>query len=203
MAILTYRLSLPRRFRVDFDRERAAIAGFRDKARGIDDTRRAPAPFNEIGKGLSNSLEEVLHMKHRFVMAAVVAVVGATGAYAAAQTSTQRTIGQQKIEQRLDKRFEKLDLNHDGVLSKDELHQGVEARMAKVQQRVQTRIDARFAKADKNQDGVISRDEWTGQPARFDRLDTNHDGALSKDEIRSAFARRMARRTARRLQNGR
>lgn len=141
-------------------------------------------------------------MHYRVLAAAVTLALGATGVYAAAQPSVQRTTRQDRIQQRmherLDTRFAKVDANHDGVLSKDELERALDARLAKVRQRVQKRVDTRFAKADKNQDGLISRDEWPGQAGRFDRLDTNHDGALSKDEIRAGLGRRVGRRVRRR-----
>jgi Ca2+-binding EF-hand superfamily protein len=146
---------------------------------------------------LSNLQTRFLKMKHRFVSAAVVLAFGAPGVSAAAQAQSPQTIHQQKVEQRLDKRFDRLDANHDGVLNKDELHRAAETRRARVRARLQQRIDARFAKADKNQDGAVSRDEWPGQAARFDRLDANHDGTLSKDEIGSALGRRMGRRRRR------
>src|SRR5690242_3626905 len=116
-------------------------------------------------------------MKNRIVTAVVVLAFGATGVYAAAQTSTRQTRQEQldqRLHERLDKRFAQLDANHDGVLSKDELQQALDARVGKLRAAVQKRVDARFAQADKNQDGVISRDEWPGQAARFDRLDANH-----------------------------
>lgn len=141
-------------------------------------------------------------MRYRVLAAAATLALGATGVYAAAQPTVPPTTRQDRIQQRmherLDKRFATLDANHDGVLSKDELDRALDARLAKVRQRVQKRLDVRFAKADKNQDGVISRDEWPGQAARFDRLDTNHDGALSKDEIRAGLGRRIGRRVRRR-----
>lgn len=154
---------------------------------------------------------------------ALVVAIGAMGAYVDAQAAGERTTREQQIQQRLEQRldsrfakldtnqdgtvsrnewrrrpqvFDRLDANHDGVLTKDELNSAVQHRLAKLQQHVQTRVDRRFAKADKNQDGTISRDEWSGQTARFDRLDANHDGVLSKDEIRPALARRLLRRVA-------
>src|SRR5215468_6743946 len=69
-----------------------------------------------------------------------------------------------------EKRMKAMDVNNDGVISRDEWKGKPEA----------------FNRIDKNGDGKISRDEWKGNPKRFDRLDANGDGAITKEEIRGA-----------------
>jgi Ca2+-binding EF-hand superfamily protein len=70
-------------------------------------------------------------------------------------------------------RFEKMDVNHDGRLTLDEIAAVAEERASK-----------RFAKQDKNGDGQLSRAEVARMPdAVFARLDQNRDGSLSKDEL--------------------
>jgi Ca2+-binding EF-hand superfamily protein len=70
-------------------------------------------------------------------------------------------------------RFQKMDANHDGRLTLDELSAVRKEQAAE-----------HFAKQDKNGDGQLSRAEVTKMPdAVFARLDQNGDGQLSKDEL--------------------
>jgi hypothetical protein len=67
--------------------------------------------------------------------------------------------------------FKQLDLNHDGVITKDEISTS------------QTQFDERLTK---NAPKRIAR--------MFDRLDTNHDGQVTKAEVAAARAARLAKR---------
>jgi Ca2+-binding EF-hand superfamily protein len=66
------------------------------------------------------------------------------------------------------------DINHDGVLSGDEVRTIVE--------------ESRFAVDDQDRDGVITRSEWHGTPESFRWHDTNNDGVLSGAEVKSLLA---------------
>ncbi|MFL6280803.1 MAG: EF-hand domain-containing protein [Vicinamibacterales bacterium] len=79
-----------------------------------------------------------------------------------------------------DQSFREHDLNHDGVLSGDE----VNGRLVSDRQDRSRReeLAARFERADKNGDGQIARREWTGTTAAFKRMDQDGDGVVTRDE---------------------
>jgi Ca2+-binding EF-hand superfamily protein len=110
--------------------------------------------------------------------------------------------------------FAKLDLNHDGFITPDEIKAARDAKMAEMKKR-------RFDALDTNHDGIISRDEFLaamppqrehgpdvdGHPhpwmraammrhrphdmhRMFEMADANHDGKMSLDEV---LAFRLAR----------
>lgn len=93
--------------------------------------------------------------------------------------------------------LDRLDVNKDGVVTKDEFNADVAAR---------------FAKLDTNKDGKVSEAERQAAPGggmgmrgmtgdvtladmqaraqtRFDRLDANHDGKIDKDEMAAMMSR--------------
>jgi len=68
--------------------------------------------------------------------------------------------------------FERLDLNDDGFVSRDELAVGGNDRLARA-----------FRALDVNHDLRLSQTEWQGDPAQFVRLDLNSDTFLSWTEF--------------------
>ncbi|GAB1234980.1 EF-hand domain-containing protein [Ferrigenium sp. UT5] len=86
-----------------------------------------------------------------------------------------------------EQRFQQLDANHDGKISRDELPgmQGCDRK--KAGQRFEDRFDA----TDINHDGVLSKEEAEiGMPmlfAHFDEIDANKDGKLGKDEVTASM----------------
>src|SRR5262245_45360471 len=96
-----------------------------------------------------------------------------------------------------EKRTKTMDVNNDGVISREEWMGRAEAfnRIDKNGDGSLTREEfgdaarrqaGRLNQMDTNNDGKISRDEWKGNPKRFDRLDANGDGVITKEEIRGA-----------------
>jgi len=96
-----------------------------------------------------------------------------------------------------EKRLRAMDINNDGVISRDEWKGKPEVfdRLDKNGDGSLTREEfadaarrqgGRLNQMDTNNDGKISRDEWKGNPKRFDRLDANGDGVITKEEIRGA-----------------
>jgi Ca2+-binding EF-hand superfamily protein len=79
-----------------------------------------------------------------------------------------------------DQSFANEDWNGDGVLSGDEVRPG--ARRAG-EPLSSERNAAQFRDLDSNNDGVITRNEWRGDRKAFDRLDTNRNGMLNRDEF--------------------
>ncbi len=122
------------------------------------------------------------------------------------------------LERRREK-FDEMDLNHDGFISREE------ARLAKMRQ-LRLREERRIAaleraeaarlgqkkdgpylhSLDTNHDGNISREEYLAVgEKRFTQIDTNHDGVVSAEEARIAKAkllRKQAQSDARRRTRG-
>ena len=95
----------------------------------------------------------------------------------------------------LEKRFDKLDGNKDGQISKQEV---TTARKAHRQDRKQDRkqkSEEKFSKADVDHDGSLSREEaGKGLPRiakNFDAIDANKDGKASKEEIKAYYQAHM------------
>ena len=74
--------------------------------------------------------------------------------------------------------FRKLDLNNDGVVTKEEL-----------QQRAQQARQEAWKKLDADGDGAISKEEFPGRDEMFDRMDTDDDGKITKEELAAAKER--------------
>ncbi|HEX6898226.1 MAG TPA: hypothetical protein VF789_00865 [Thermoanaerobaculia bacterium] len=82
-----------------------------------------------------------------------------------------------------DRIFEVLDVNDDRLLSRGEFR---EARRRYLENRRGERLDQledRFRDNDDNRDGRVSLNEWWGRDEEFDRLDRNNDGYLSWVEV--------------------
>jgi len=80
--------------------------------------------------------------------------------------------------QRNDQAFDRMDVDKDGFLTKEELQST--ARDLRGKRRNGLR------EMDADADGNISRSEWKGKEEMFNRLDANNDGLLSRDELRGA-----------------
>src|SRR5258706_3858248 len=75
-------------------------------------------------------------------------------------------------------RFDKIDANHDGQLTVDEIQAAHREAAAK-----------HFAAKDTDKDGKLSRAEVAKMPdAMFSRIDANHDGFLTPDELAAAHS---------------
>src|SRR3954468_20614255 len=79
-----------------------------------------------------------------------------------------------------DQSFREHDLNHDGVLSGDEVAPRPVANSQDRSRREE--MAARFERADRNGDGQIARREWTGTTAAFKRMDEDGDGVITRQE---------------------
>ncbi|MFC5067843.1 EF-hand domain-containing protein [Flaviflagellibacter deserti] len=105
----------------------------------------------------------------------------------------------------VERMFDKLDANKDGVVDKaefdafraqridatDENKDGFldrkEVRESRREMRQEWRKHAGLMGRDSDGNGEVSRDEFLAGPeARFDKLDTNHDGKLDQSEIDAA-----------------
>ena len=84
--------------------------------------------------------------------------------------------------------FDRMDLNHNGLLDADEVRAAVEQVKSKrdFQAAQVAGFQAEASRMDRNGDGRISRDEFAAFiPDRLLRADTNGDGALSISELRA------------------
>lgn len=95
----------------------------------------------------------------------------------------------------VDTRFNQIDTNHDGKVSKEELAAELEREMQIANARIAQQLEAKFRQLDTNHDGQLSLQEFMAiQPKihvsetpeqMIQRLDTNHDGKVSLDEFRA------------------
>ena len=83
--------------------------------------------------------------------------------------------------------FDKLDTNHDGYITQDEMKQARETRH-QMHGDMKEKMDARFKEADANGDGQLSLDEVQAKMPRlsdrFTELDKDKNGMLSKEELK-------------------
>ena len=85
--------------------------------------------------------------------------------------------------ERAGSRFDQLDTNKDGFITKDE----VNAARSSMRERMKERAGEHWKAADKDGDGAISRSEAEASMPmlfrRFDQLDANKDGKITRDEM--------------------
>jgi Ca2+-binding EF-hand superfamily protein len=81
--------------------------------------------------------------------------------------------------------FRQYDLNHDGVLSGEEIWVPLDRAVARDRAGTSRRDDpaSTFNRADSNGDGLLSRGEWYGDAQTFERVDRNNDGRISRTEF--------------------
>ncbi|MFA7299729.1 MAG: EF-hand domain-containing protein [Sideroxydans sp.] len=82
-----------------------------------------------------------------------------------------------------EQRFQEMDANHDGKISRDEMANKYDCKMKDGK----NRFDTRFDEVDINGDGALSKDEAEiGMPmlfSRFSEIDSDKDGKISKEEV--------------------
>lgn len=162
----------------------------------------------------------------RVFLSAVAAVALAGFAPALAQTvtapagpapaahpvRTMKPISRAAFVQRVQKLFARLDANHDGFVTQDELQASAQAMHARMEQGAAQRGSKLFDRLDANHDGVVTEAEFNAAMARRSqqpsaphqaptwarlaaRFDTNHDGQISRaefDAVRARHEQKMA-----------
>lgn len=108
---------------------------------------------------------------------------GQRGGWNANQTKAE-------AEARAEMLFNRMDANHDGVVTQDEVDQLTKAMTAQMGNTgMAERIARTLADADADHDGKITLAEAKASAdRRFDAADANHDGVLTPDERRAARA---------------
>jgi len=82
-----------------------------------------------------------------------------------------------------DRAFRNQDWNGDGVLSGDEVRPGARKPAFRNTGAQRGRYD--FAAVDRNHDGWITRNEWNTSDIEFSRIDTDRDSRVSRREFQS------------------
>lgn len=122
-------------------------------------------------------------MKKLLLLAALGASVVSAPALAQAPEggggSMQRDFTRQQAQQMADMMFQRLDANHDGVLTRAEADQGV-AQFSSP--RGGGRIQRMIAQAFGNSQSITLQQFETQALARFDTQDLNHDGTVTAAE---------------------
>lgn len=90
-------------------------------------------------------------------------------------------------------RFDRLDVNRDGRIARDEWRDGRAAfdrldenrdgRLTRAELFAEDSTDDRFDQLDADRNGSVTRGEWTGSAASFSSLDVNRDGRLTRAEL--------------------
>jgi Ca2+-binding EF-hand superfamily protein len=161
---------------------------------------------------------ELIEMK-TFLLAAAALLTLATFAPAAAQTPAPATdasahhmhmmqpVTRAAFLQRVQKHFARVDANHDGFVTQDELEASAQAMRARMSQGMAQHAAKMFDRLDTNHDGVVTQAEFDAVMAKsphaadsrrhaptWDRLasrfDTNHDGQISRAEFDAVRAQR-------------
>ena len=91
------------------------------------------------------------------------------------------------------RRFERLDVNRDDRISRDEwrdtraafdrLDENRDGRLTRAELFAEESTDDRFDQLDADRNGAVTRGEWTGSAASFASLDVNRDGRLTRAEL--------------------
>lgn len=95
----------------------------------------------------------------------------------------------------VDARFNAIDTNHDGKISKEEMAAEQQRELQQAKAAIAKKMEDQFRQLDTNKDGKLSLQEFmaAAPPVRTSetsdqlvaRLDTNHDGTVSVDEFRA------------------
>jgi Ca2+-binding EF-hand superfamily protein len=95
----------------------------------------------------------------------------------------------------IDTRFNQMDTNHDGKVTKEELAAELQRELQGANGKIRQQLEMKFRQLDTNHDGQLSLSEFMAiQPQvhasespdqMLQRLDTNHDGKVTAEEFRA------------------
>ncbi len=102
----------------------------------------------------------------------------------------QADMTRQQAQQRADMLFQRLDANHDGVLTRAEAEQAASQMGGQAGGRRGRLVERLFSQGDS-----VTKAQFQGQAlARFDRQDINHDGVVTADERQQSRGQRRQER---------
>jgi hypothetical protein len=135
-------------------------------------------------------------MTRTVLLAAALAVLpfAASAVQGQQQPQQPKPVSRLEFTKTLDTRFNQLDGNHDGKITKEELAAELQREMQQANARIAQQLEARFRQLDTNHDGQLSLKEFmAAQPGihpnespdqMLQRLDTNHDGKITPPEFK-------------------
>jgi hypothetical protein len=119
----------------------------------------------------------------------------AFGAAANAQAQQQKPIARADYVRTVETRFNMLDTNHDGKISKEELAAEQQRELQRAKANIAGKLQDSFKRLDTNKDGQLNLQEFMAAAPPIHasesaeqmiaRLDANHDGKISTDEFRA------------------
>lgn len=131
-------------------------------------------------------------MLRRFVLAAGAAAVASA---ALGQANAPKPIPRADFVKSVDGRFNAIDTNHDGFISKQEVIAEEQRALVQINQARTQKMQAEFKQLDTNHDGQLSQQEFMAAAPQIrvketpdqalNGLDSNHDGKVSPDEFRA------------------
>jgi Ca2+-binding EF-hand superfamily protein len=125
-------------------------------------------------------------MTRLFLSAAFAAAALTTSAGAQSRGWMQGELTRQQATQMADMMFQRFDLNHDGVVTRQEIEQTRAQRAGKHEGRMDRKVDRLFG----NADSITLAQAQAAALARFDAQDLNHDGVVTAAEREQARASR-------------
>jgi Ca2+-binding EF-hand superfamily protein len=158
------------------------------------------AYYNSLRRAPTEIVKE-MHV-YRFYSFAALAVVSAAAASATVSAqapqpaaNAQKSMSKADFTKNIDNRFQALDANHDGFLSKSELAAAQAKALQEARAIEEQRLEAEFKKLDTNKDNQLSLAEFkaaapgvktSATPDQMlAELDSNKDGKVSEQEYRA------------------
>lgn len=127
------------------------------------------------------------------ILAAAATVIPFTAAWA--QPQQAKPVSRSDFIKTLDARFNQMDTNHDGKVTKEELAAELQREIQMANAKIAQQLEAKFRQLDTNHDGQLSLKEFmAAQPTlhpnetpdqMMQRFDANHDGKITLDEYRA------------------
>jgi Ca2+-binding EF-hand superfamily protein len=139
----------------------------------------------------------------RSLLLASTAALLATGTAALAQNPPPRNISRADYTKTLDTRFNAMDTNHDGKITKEEMAAAQQRDLQLARSKIAQELQAKFKQLDTNHDGQLSLAEFMAAAPPISanetpdqlvqRYDSNHDGKVTLDEFRAPELAKFAK----------